>query len=69
MKKWFLILLAAMLLFAVACKTPENASAQTPQSDAATPAPQRGTVCPGSEGLSLIAPLLRRVWTIPIPTF
>ena len=40
MKKWFLILLAAMLLFAVACKTPENASAQTPQSDAATPAPQ-----------------------------
>ena len=35
----------------------------------ACPAPQRGTVCPGSEGVQLIVPLLRRVWTIPIPTF
>ena len=40
MKKWFLILMAVLLLFAIACKAPENASAQTPQSDAATPAPQ-----------------------------
>ena len=40
MKKWFLILLTALLLFVVACKAPENTSAQTPQSDAATPAPQ-----------------------------
>ena len=50
MKKWFLILLAAMLLFAVACKTPENASAQTPQSDAATPAPQKDAATPAPQG-------------------
>ena len=36
MKKWFLILLTVLLLFVVACKAPENTSAQTPQSDAAT---------------------------------
>ena len=50
MKKWFLILLTALLLFVVACKAPENASAQTPQSDAAAPAPQSDPAAPSSQG-------------------
>ena len=50
MKKWFLILLAALLLFVVACKAPENASAKTPQSDAAVPVPQSDSAAPSSQG-------------------
>lgn len=37
MKKWFILLLAALLLLAVACKTPEDASAQTPQNETVSP--------------------------------
>ena len=50
MKKWFLILMAVLLLFAIACKAPENASAQTPQSDAATTAPQSDPADPSPQG-------------------
>lgn len=34
MKKWFILLLAALLLLAVACKTPEGAPAQDPSAQA-----------------------------------
>lgn len=39
MKKWFILLLAALLLLAVACKKTEEPAAQTPQSDPRTAAP------------------------------
>ncbi len=42
MKKWFLILLAALLLLAAACSTTEEAPSQTPQNGTETP--QGGTV-------------------------
>ena len=50
MKKWFLILMAVLLLFAIACKAPENALPQTPQSDAATTAPQSDPADPSPQG-------------------
>ena len=49
MKKWFILLLAALLLLAVACKKTEEPAAQTPQSDP-------GTAAPASEATPAPAP-------------
>ena len=49
MKKWFILLLAALLLLAVACKKTEEPAAQTPQSDPGTAAPaSEATPAPAS---------------------
>ena len=55
MKKWFLILLAALLLLAVACKAPEDPSA-APETDTQAQAPGTDAPVPGGDATTAPEP-------------